>query len=130
MSAATRFFDELTGQYGEDLLLVRGDYDQNEIKYIIGQCDFFIGSRMHACIAALSQGIPAIGIAYSRKFAGVMQSAGVEELIADPRRSSTTEILEIIGGALDSRDNWSRLLRERLPQIKSTVLNLLNEKLE
>jgi colanic acid/amylovoran biosynthesis protein len=127
-SAANRFFNELTGRFGADLHLVRGNYDQNEIKYIIGQCDFFIGSRMHACIAALSQSVPAIGIAYSRKFAGVMQSIGVENLIVDPRRNSKTEILELIGGALDSRENWTPLLRERMPHIKSAVLNLLNEK--
>jgi polysaccharide pyruvyl transferase WcaK-like protein len=130
VSAANRFFDELTGRFGAELLLVRGDYDQNEIKYVIGQCDFFIGSRMHACIAALSQSIPAVGIAYSRKFAGVMRSIGVEELIADPRKSSKDEILELIGEALGSRDYWTRLLTERLPYIKNTVLNLLVEKPE
>jgi polysaccharide pyruvyl transferase WcaK-like protein len=130
VEAATRFFGELTGQYGADLLLVRGDYDQNEIKYIIGRCDFFIGSRMHACIAALSQCVPAVGIAYSRKFAGVMQSVGVEELIDDPRRSSKMVILESIGAALDSRGTWTRLLKERMPHIKNTVLNLLNDGLE
>jgi polysaccharide pyruvyl transferase WcaK-like protein len=126
-TAANRFFNELTGRFGADLFLVRGDFDQNEIKYIIGQCDFFIGSRMHACIAALSQSIPAVGIAYSRKFAGVMRSIGVEKLIADLRANSTAEILELIGGALDSKEYWTRFLGERLPHLKSTILNLLNE---
>jgi len=126
MSAATRFFDELTGRYGEDLLLVSGNYDQNEIKYIIGQCNYFIGSRMHACIAALSQNIPAVGIAYSRKFAGVMQSIGVVDLVADPRKNTIIEILELIGRTLDARDEWTRLLSERMPFIKRTVLHILD----
>jgi polysaccharide pyruvyl transferase WcaK-like protein len=127
-TAAARFFNELAGRFGADLLIVHGDYDQNGIKYIIGQCDFFIGSRMHACIAALSQCIAAVGIAYSRKFAGVMQSIGMDELIADPRTNSAMEILEIIGNAMSSRDRWNRLLRERMPHITGTVFNLLNEK--
>ncbi len=125
VSASTRFFTELTGRYGSDLLLVQGDYDQNEIKYVIGRCDFFIGSRMHACIAALSQGIPAIGIAYSRKFAGVMESIGMHGLIADPRKSPLPEILEFIGRAFDSRAAEARQLKERMPSIKNEVLQLL-----
>lgn len=126
--AVSRFFNELTGEYGTDLLCVEGDYDQNEIKYIIGQCNFFIGSRMHACIAALSQCVPAVGIAYSRKFAGVMQSIGVEHLIADPRKNSKMEILELIGRAIDAREKWTRLLREKMPHIQCTVRTLLDEK--
>jgi polysaccharide pyruvyl transferase WcaK-like protein len=65
--------------------VVVGDYDQHEIKAVIGKCDFFVGSRMHACIAALSQGIPCVGAAYSMKFRGVFESVGMEEWIVDGR---------------------------------------------
>ncbi len=53
----------LKKKYQNRLYMVRGSHNQSEIKYIIGLCDFFIGSRMHACIAALSQSIPTVGIA-------------------------------------------------------------------
>lgn len=67
------------------------EYDQNEIKGIIGLCDFFIGSRMHACIAALSQNIPTIGVAYSKKFKGVFDSVGAGDWIIDGRFQSAEE---------------------------------------
>ena len=63
--------------------LVTQEYDQHQIKGVIGMCDFFIGSRMHACIAALSQGIPTVGVAYSRKFAGVFEMVGAEDWVID-----------------------------------------------
>lgn len=44
-----------------------------EIKYILSQLDFFIGSRMHSCIGALSTGVPTIGLAYSYKFEGTFE---------------------------------------------------------
>ena len=47
------------------------------MKYLIGQCDFFVGSRMHSCIAAVSQCVPAVSIAYSDKFIGVMATLGL-----------------------------------------------------
>ncbi len=40
----------------------------SEAKTYISGLDFFAGSRMHACIAAFSSGVPVVPIAYSRKF--------------------------------------------------------------
>ncbi|MHA2325825.1 MAG: polysaccharide pyruvyl transferase family protein, partial [Promethearchaeota archaeon] len=41
-------------------LIIDNDLDAKELKGIIGQCDLFIGCRMHANIAALSQNIPTV----------------------------------------------------------------------
>lgn len=78
--------------------LVAGDCDQHEIKGVIGACDFFVGSRMHSCIAALSQGIPCVGVAYSRKFRGVFETVGVEDWIVDGREVDTDRAVQ---GVLD-----------------------------
>ena len=43
-----------------------------ELKGIIGSCESLIGTRTHATIASLSQGIPTVSIAYSRKAYGIM----------------------------------------------------------
>lgn len=42
-----------------------------DIKSQIASMDIFIGSRMHACIAAFTSGVPTIPAAYSRKFNGL-----------------------------------------------------------
>ena len=65
--------------------VVTAEYDAHEIKWIIGQCGFVIAGRMHACIAALSQGVPAVGVAYSMKFQGVFESVGMEQWVVDGR---------------------------------------------
>src|SRR5579862_1958612 len=44
-----RIYERLEGRYKGKLGLARGAYNQSEIKHIIGSCDLFIGSRMHAC---------------------------------------------------------------------------------
>lgn len=71
--------------------IVAAEYDQHEIKGVIGGCDFFIGSRMHACIAALSQGVPCVGVAYSMKFEGVFESVGMGEWVVDGRAVQNAE---------------------------------------
>jgi polysaccharide pyruvyl transferase WcaK-like protein len=108
----------LTVQYQNRVHLVVEEYDQSEIKNIIGMCDFFIGSRMHACIAALSQGIPTVGVAYSRKFHGVFSSIGVGDMILDAR---TTDLDEAIGSIMDrirGREETGLLLQEKVQRAK------------
>lgn len=71
--------------------IVTGKYDQHEIKGVISQCDFFIGSRMHACIAALSEGVPCVGVGYSMKFEGVFDSVGMHGWVVDGRQVTTEQ---------------------------------------
>lgn len=122
-----KIHDELKTKYKDRLFGARGYYNQNGIKYIIGLCDFFIGSRMHACIAALSQNIPAVAIAYSKKFFGVLQTIGAESLVADPRTMEKEEILSIIDKAYENRISLKEKLQKTIPQVKETVLNLFGE---
>jgi polysaccharide pyruvyl transferase WcaK-like protein len=126
-SAVSLVYDELRVRYPERLFCVRGTYDQNEIKYIIGRCDVLIGSRMHACIAALSQEVPAVGIAYSDKFRGVLESVGVAGLVTDARCDEVSRVLDVIREAVSNRNDVRRKLRMEMPRVRSTVLDLLSE---
>jgi len=84
--------------------IVDREYDQHEIKGVIGRCDFFVGSRMHACIGALSQGIPCVGVAYSMKFRGVFESVGVEEWVVDARQKGTNEAVKAVMDCYSQRE--------------------------
>lgn len=66
--------------------IVRGDYLPTELKWLISQADFFIGSRIHACIAALSSKIPLlVYIPYSdHRSVGFMSEFGMKNVIVDP----------------------------------------------
>jgi colanic acid/amylovoran biosynthesis protein len=117
----------LAQRFAGRLFCVRGNYDQSEIKHVIGLCDFFVGSRMHACIAALSQGIPAVGVAYSDKFAGVFNSVGPACVVADPRELTLAQTVQVIAKAFGDRGAAKRQLQQSMPRIKTQVLALLDE---
>ena len=127
VTACEMLYSELRPIYDERLLFARGRFNESEIKHVIGQCDFFIGARMHACIAALSQCIPAVAVAYSDKFIGVMQTIGAQGLVADPRKSTERKIIELIDQALAQRQVWQQRLSAIMPQVKARVLNLFRE---
>jgi len=92
--ASRLVYEKFIGEFPGKMYLFNERYDQYELKGIIGLCDFFIGSRMHACIAALSQGIPAVGVAYSQKFLGVFTSVGMDSFVVDARTVGNGEAIE------------------------------------
>jgi polysaccharide pyruvyl transferase WcaK-like protein len=122
-NACLKVYQQLKQKYPGRIFLV-GKYDQGEMKHIIGLCDFFIGSRMHSCIAALSQGIPAVGLAYSKKFEGVFRSVSAEHFVIDMRSRDHDEILKDIAEAYDDRQATAKHLAERIPMIREEVLKL------
>ncbi|MBC7739910.1 MAG: polysaccharide pyruvyl transferase family protein [Candidatus Saccharibacteria bacterium] len=74
----------------------------SEAKSYIAGMDFFMGARMHACIAAFSSGVPVIPMAYSRKFAGLFGSLGYDRTV-DCTTEDGPAILAKITAAYDDR---------------------------
>ena len=122
--ACRKIYDEMKNKYPDRIFAARGQYNHNEIKYIIGLCDFFVGSRMHACIAALSQFIPAVGLAYSKKFKGVFESIGIEDYVADAFVCKSEEVLSTIEKAFDARNQINTHLKKEIPQMQKVILNM------
>jgi polysaccharide pyruvyl transferase WcaK-like protein len=84
--------------------LATDDYDQHQVKALIGRCDFFVGSRMHACFAALSQGVPTVGVAYSKKFEGGFGAIGLAEWVVDGRTVDADAAVAQVVARLQSRN--------------------------
>ncbi|MCK0168698.1 polysaccharide pyruvyl transferase family protein [Jannaschia sp. S6380] len=74
-----------------------------EAKAHIAAMDFFLGARMHACIAAFSTGVPVVPMAYSRKFAGLFGSLGFHRTV-DCTASDARTILDAVAEAWHDRD--------------------------
>ncbi|MHC4159343.1 MAG: polysaccharide pyruvyl transferase family protein [Planctomycetota bacterium] len=122
--ACRKVYESTAGKFKGRVLLTRGEYNHNEIKYIIGLCDFFIGSRMHACIAALSQNVPTVGLAYSRKFQGVFETVDAEQSVVDMRYAGTEEILTTIAEAFEQREATAGHLKAIIPGVQQQILNV------
>jgi len=126
-TVCTQVYEQTAGKYSNRIFLAPGHYNHNQMKYVIGLCDFFIGSRMHACIAALSQNIPAVGLAYSKKFAGVFESVGAEKLVVDMRRCTQDEILAAIRITFEKRQTIAETLRSTVPDVQAKVLSIFKD---
>jgi len=123
-NACRQVFDMLAPKHPGRVFLANGHYDQAQVKHVIGLCDFFLGSRMHACIGAMSQGIPAVGLAYSKKFAGVFDSVGVGECAVDLRSSDEAAVCAAVDAIWSRRQVIREHLVSTMPQVRNTVLNV------
>ena len=104
----------LSGRYSdlmEARIFTAEEYaDPREIKGVIGGCDFFMGARMHACIAAISQGIPTLCHAYSDKFTGVMSMVGMEDTVVDMRSITIDSVLLQLESELSHQSDRQNML--------------------
>lgn len=74
-----------------------------DAKTFISTMDFFVGARMHACIAAFSSGVPVVPLAYSRKFNGLFESLDYP-YFGDCKKDSHEKVLTLLQDAFARRD--------------------------
>lgn len=99
----------------ERLAAVPPVYDHpSEAKWLIARCDWFCGTRMHACIAALSTGVPTAAIAYSLKTQGVFETCGLGLCVVDPRLLDTPAAVAALCAAWSTRATAAETLRTRI----------------
>jgi polysaccharide pyruvyl transferase WcaK-like protein len=111
----------------ERLTILKNQYDAAELKWIIGQADWVCGTRMHATIAALSQGVPVCALAYSPKAAGVFEACGAGEAVADLRFEDTKSAAEKILWTWHNREILRTRMALKLPDVLARNERQLDE---
>jgi colanic acid/amylovoran biosynthesis protein len=130
--ACWEVYKALVPAYKGRIQVISGEHDQHAIKGIIGCCDFFIGSRMHSCIAALSQTIPTAAVAYSKKFKGVFNSINVDDYVVDARETETQQAIDKIASMFEERMQIKKKIQIEIETAQKGQMNIfqkiLNEK--
>jgi len=89
--------------------------------------EFFLGARMHACIAALTRAIPVVGLAYSGKFAGVFETVGLKDCVVDLRMFDVDEIVAHTTHIYDRRGEIAEALIHNARQARARVSVALDD---
>lgn len=93
--------------------------------------DFFAGARMHACIAAVSSGVPVYPLAYSRKFNGLfVETLGYPEmgdLTVMDSDEITAGLLAAFGKRSDLKERIERIDRQIVGPEKERMIGKLSE---
>ena len=101
----------------------------SEAKSYISGMDFFVGARMHACIAAFSSGVPVVPMAYSRKFNGLFGTLGYSHWV-DCKADSTSGAVAKISECFISLESVRSDLRNANASVQARLAvyeNYLNQ---
>jgi len=83
----------------------------SDAKSYISSLDLFVGSRMHACIAAFSANVPVLPLGYSKKFSGLFRDTLNYPYLIDITNDISAET---ITGEI-------RKMVSRIPEIKAMI---------
>lgn len=111
---------KLLAQDSPDVVIAPAFTRPSKAKSYISGMDFFIGARMHACIAAFSAGVPVVPMAYSRKFNGLFGTLGYRR-IADCKVDSEETVIETITKAFKEREDVKEEIRVALGAVNTRL---------
>lgn len=107
-----------------------------DIKNVISEMDIFVGSRMHATIAAFSSGVVTIPVAYSRKFKGLYESVDyryivdLQELTTEDAYNATVEYInnasKLKKAAIKSQEVIKEQTNKTYSIFREIIDNILN----
>jgi polysaccharide pyruvyl transferase WcaK-like protein len=69
----------------------------DDLRSVVSRAGLLVGSRMHACLNAISLGVPAIALAYSDKFAPLFEDLGYDDGVIDLRTVESHFRLDLDG---------------------------------
>ncbi|PSL21967.1 polysaccharide pyruvyl transferase family protein [Shimia abyssi] len=88
-----------------------------ELKWVLGQLDWFAGARMHATIGAFSSGVPTLGLGYTDKAQGVFDECKIGKNVADLRRLTPGALAERAASSFAERCAVRGQLKSHLSSI-------------
>lgn len=122
-----RFFPQLYGAVHSDVDYLRSlgarlpagvswevvdpDLDSDGQQRLLGASDFVLAGRYHPQVFAIAAAVPGVCVAYEHKARGVMEAAGLGDLVLDAATITPDDLAKVIDRALDDAGEIRARLR-------------------
>ncbi len=127
--AAQALWDTLEPADQERVHVLPPNFNPRETKWILSKLDWFAGTRLQACIAALSSGVPTVGLACSQKFEGVFESCNQRGASLELRELDNAQVIEALWDSWNARDATLGELGQCMPGVQQRSVEQLQETL-
>lgn len=88
------------------------------LKAAYGQMDFFLGTRLHSNIFALTEGVPVVAIGYQYKTRGVMRMLDLEDWVLDIEQVDRETLVRLLRKAWAERECIRAHIQQVLPALR------------
>ena len=118
---AQKIKDMLSEDKKDNFIIRREDWSPYEIKAIIGNFNYFIGTRMHSNIFATSMLIPTVAIAYEKKTNGIMKTLELEDYIVEIDTITSNELITKIDKMVANNIKIKKHLAKKIADIRKNI---------
>lgn len=108
-----------------DIAVVEDDLDLKALIDRYGEYYAVIGTRMHANLIALCQGVPVIAIAYEHKTRGIMHELSLDDYVVDIEEATGERLTAMWRRLCEDYDEYADHLRTVLPDQQESATSWL-----
>lgn len=127
LNACLELYKALDQDVAEHVHILPDILNEVQIKKVISNFSWFMGTRMHATIAALSSATAVATISYSDKAKGVFESCGVGDYVFDPRVLETEEVIQSVLNSYKEKETIKLTLEKNLPAVKEIAASQVDK---
>lgn len=113
--------DKIDEKFKEKFVILEDDLSPVELKTLIWNLDYFIGTRMHSNIFATSMGLPTVAIAYEKKTNGIMETVGLEDYVVEINDITEEKLEEKLEKVMRNEKKIRKNLEQRIKEIRSEI---------
>jgi len=106
----------------ENKLAIQNELTNEDIKSLIGNFNYFIGTRMHSNIFATSMKVPTVAIAYEKKTNGIMETVGLSDYIIEMDTINSDQLIEKIDKCIKNKQEIIKGLNAKIPELKEKIM--------
>ena len=126
LSLLNKIYNQINPEAKSRILMLDKVFDADEIKELTRHLDALLAGRMHLCIAAISSGVPVLGLVYQDKFEGLWQhfNLPLKKTLARPELFSQNPIAlkKQINDFINDQQFYKSEIIKRLPAIQTLAV--------
>lgn len=120
LDAAWIIYKKIADKYKNRITFISNNYDSSTLKYLYGQMDLFIGTRLHSTIFAMGELVPTIAISYhGTKAEGVFENMSFGDYVVKGYEASN--LIDKFNLLYNHRANNSDILKEKLLEYRDKM---------
>jgi len=104
-------------QFDQVLFLDR-ELSSQELRYLIGRCEYFVASRFHAMVSSLAMSVPSLVIGWSHKYKEVLEMFELEDWAFGHDKLETAYLQQRFEELVAAKDDVTAKLEKNLPTVK------------
>lgn len=93
-----------------------------ELKNIIASCKVIVASRYHACVAALSSGVPTLVVGWHYKYEELLHWYGQKEWGIPTGECTSEKLISTFDSFWEKRDESKKIITEKCPKVRKAVI--------